>query len=53
MMSRDLERPSPPAQMYPPVEPYDSGFIEVDGGHRIHWEACIVPARRSGRRLQP
>jgi proline iminopeptidase len=29
--------------MYPPVEPYDSGSIEVDGGHRIYWEACGNP----------
>ena len=45
-MSRDLERSSPPAEMYPPVDPYDSGFIEVDGGHRIHWEACGNPSGR-------
>lgn len=45
-MSRDLERSAPPAQMYPPVEPYDSGFIEVDGGHRLYWEACGNPSGR-------
>ena len=45
-MSRDLERSSPPEQPYPPVEPYDSGFIEVDGGHRIYWEACGNPSGR-------
>lgn len=45
-MSRDLERSSSPAQMYPPVAPYDSGFIQVDGGHRIYWEACGNPSGR-------
>jgi proline iminopeptidase len=29
--------------MYPPVEPYDSGSIEVDGGHRVYWEICGNP----------
>jgi len=45
-MTRDLERSSPPAELYPPLEPYDSGFIEVDGGHRIYWEACGNPSGR-------
>ncbi|MDB5764183.1 MAG: proline iminopeptidase [Herminiimonas sp.] len=28
---------------YPPIEPYDSGLIEVDGGHRVYWETCGNP----------
>jgi len=42
-MSRDLERASRTAQMYPPIEPYESGYIEVDGGHSLYWEACGNP----------
>jgi proline iminopeptidase len=29
--------------LYPPIEPYDSGFVEVDAGHRIYWEMCGNP----------
>jgi len=43
-MTRDPGSSPPPAQMYPPIEPYDSGFIDVDGGHRIYWEACGNPS---------
>jgi proline iminopeptidase len=43
-MSRELIRWSPPAAMYPPVEPYDSGFIQVDGGHSVYWEMCGNPS---------
>jgi proline iminopeptidase len=43
-MSRDLERSSPTAQMYQPIEPYDSGFIDAGGGHSIYWEACGNPS---------
>ena len=28
---------------YPPIEPYDRGFIEAGSGHRIHWETCGNP----------
>ncbi|GAA0591220.1 prolyl aminopeptidase [Actinomadura livida] len=28
---------------YPPVEPYDSGLLDVGGGNRIHWELCGDP----------
>jgi proline iminopeptidase len=28
---------------YPRIEPYDSGFLEVDGGHRLYWEKCGNP----------
>ncbi len=28
---------------YPPIEPYASGVLEVDGGHRVYWEACGNP----------
>ena len=42
-MSKDLEIPPRTLDFYPPVEPYDSGLIEVGGGHRIYWEMCGNP----------
>ena len=30
--------------LYPPIEPYDHGYLEVDGGNRVYWEACGNPA---------
>lgn len=42
-MSKDLEMSPRTLGFYPPVEPYDSGFIEVGGGHRIYWEMCGNP----------
>ena len=35
--------PIPPAFLYPPLEPYASGFLEVDNGHAICWETCGNP----------
>ncbi|CAN5157172.1 prolyl aminopeptidase [soil metagenome] len=29
---------------YPPIEPYESGMLEVGDGQRIYWEACGNPA---------
>jgi proline iminopeptidase len=29
--------------LFPPIEPYTTGFLEADG-HRIYWEACGNPA---------
>jgi proline iminopeptidase len=29
---------------YPPVEPYDSGRLDVGDGHRLYWEAVGNPA---------
>ncbi len=29
---------------YPPVEPYDSGMLNVGDGHRLFWETCGNPA---------
>lgn len=28
---------------YPPIEPYRTGYIEVDGGHTLYWEECGNP----------
>ncbi len=29
--------------LYPPIEPYDSGLLDVGGGDRIYWEVCGNP----------
>jgi len=34
---------APAAAQYPPIEPYESGYLEVDGGHNLYWEACGNP----------
>ncbi|HET6195722.1 MAG TPA: prolyl aminopeptidase, partial [Acetobacteraceae bacterium] len=26
--------------LYPEIEPYDSGLLEVGDGHRVYWETC-------------
>ena len=31
------------SQPYPPIEPYASGTLETDDGHRLYWEACGNP----------
>lgn len=30
-------------QLYPPMEPHASGFIEVEEGHSLYWEECGNP----------
>lgn len=30
--------------LYPPIEPYDSGLLDVGDGNRIYWEVCGNPA---------
>ncbi len=29
--------------LYPEVEPYDSGLLDVGDGHRVYWETCGNP----------
>lgn len=29
--------------LYPPIEPYETGFLEVGTGHRLYWETCGNP----------
>lgn len=31
---------------YPAIDPYDSGMLEVGGGHRLYWECCGNPDGR-------
>jgi proline iminopeptidase len=38
-----LEPASLRAKLYPPIEPHDSGCMDVDDGHRIYWETCGNP----------
>src|SRR3712207_7359371 len=30
--------------LYPPLEPYASGMLDVGDGHRLYWETCGNPA---------
>ncbi|WP_200214415.1 prolyl aminopeptidase [Micromonospora coerulea] len=32
--------------MYPPIEPYDHGLLDVGDGQRVYWETCGNPAGR-------
>ena len=32
------------APPFPPIEPYESGFLEVGDGHRVYWEQAGNPA---------
>jgi proline iminopeptidase len=37
------ERMSIMRTLYPPIEPHDSGLLDVGNGDRIHWEVCGNP----------
>ena len=30
-------------ELYPPIEPYDHGLLDVGDGHRVYWETCGNP----------
>jgi len=30
--------------LYPPIQPFESGMLDVGDGHRIYWERCGNPA---------
>jgi proline iminopeptidase len=30
-------------ELYPEIEPYEQGFLEVDKGNRVYWETCGNP----------
>jgi proline iminopeptidase len=32
------------AELYPPIEPYDHGMLDVGDGNRVYWETCGNPA---------
>ena len=29
--------------LYPPIEPYESGMVDVGDGNSIYWEVCGNP----------
>ena len=33
--------------LYPPIEPYDYGLLDVGDGNRIYWEVCGNPAGKT------
>lgn len=37
---------SEPRELYPPIEPYEHGLLEVGDGHEVYWEQC---GRRNGQ----
>ena len=34
---------TPPATLYPPIEPFRTGVLETGDGHSIYWELCGNP----------
>ena len=32
--------------MYPAIEPYDSGMLDVGDGHHVYWELCGTPGAK-------
>ncbi|MGH6786251.1 MAG: prolyl aminopeptidase [Novosphingobium sp.] len=32
--------------LYPPIEPYDHGMLEVGDGHSLYWERCGTPGAK-------
>jgi len=32
------------AQLYPPIEPFESGMLDVGDGHQVYWERCGSPS---------
>ena len=30
-------------ELYPPIEPYDHGLLDVGDGHQVYWEVCGNP----------
>ena len=47
--------------LYPAIEPYETGMLDVGDGHSLYWELCgnperqagRVPSRRTRRRIEP
>ena len=36
----DPDSIAPAPSLYPPIEPHDSGHLDVGDGHSLYWEAC-------------
>ena len=33
----------PAAALYPPIEPFETGFLDTGDGHKVYWERCGNP----------
>ena len=43
-LGRDEQTPFRPLRsLYPPIEPYESGMLDVGDGHSVYWEVCGNP----------
>ena len=42
MTAHDTQRRT----LYPPIEPYDSGMLDVGDGHTLYWERCGTPGAK-------
>ncbi len=38
-------------ERFPPIEPYESGLLDVGDGHRVYWECCGNPHGRPALQL--
>ena len=38
--------PTPSSALYPPIEPYRQGMLDVGDGHHVYWELCGNPEGR-------
>jgi len=38
-----MDMQSPRRTLYPPIEPYNSGHLDVGDGHSLYWELCGNP----------
>ena len=41
-----MHDPTPSPALYPAIEPYRQGMLDVGDGHRVHWELCGNPDGR-------
>ena len=32
------------AELYPPIEPYENGMLDVGDGNQVYWESCGNPS---------
>jgi proline iminopeptidase len=50
MQAPERFRETPPMTelrtLYPPIEPYASGMLDVGDGHRLYWERCGQPGAK-------
>lgn len=38
-----LQREADERPLYPPLDPFETGMLDVGGGHRLYWEQCGNP----------